>query len=90
MLRRERHAHRLPSLVRGANVGSTSRVSDLSQRKFRRSEGSGVLIGDPLREGSNASSTNRRPITELWGAENSFFRMRWLSQTLRRERHAHK
>ncbi len=27
-----------------------------------------MLIGDPLSEGSSASSTNRRPITELWGA----------------------
>ncbi len=31
-----------------------------------------MLIGDPLGEGSNASSTN----SELWGADNSFFRMR--------------
>ncbi len=36
------------------------------------SEGSGMLIGDPLGERSNASSTN----SEFWGAENSFFRMR--------------
>ncbi len=36
------------------------------------SKGSGMLIGDPLGEGSNASSTN----SEIWGAENSFFRMR--------------
>ncbi len=35
-----------------------------------------MLIGNPLGEGSHASSTNWRPITELWGAENSFFRMR--------------
>ncbi len=33
---------------------------------------SGMLIGDPLCEGSNASSTNK----ELWRAENSFLRMR--------------
>ncbi len=31
-----------------------------------------MLIGDPLGEGSNASSTD----SELWGAENSFLRMR--------------
>ncbi len=30
--------------------------------KLRRSEGSGMLIGDPLGEGSNASSTD----SELW------------------------
>ncbi len=40
--------------------------------KFRCSDGSGMLIGDPLGEGSNASSTN----SELWRAENSSFRMR--------------
>ncbi len=37
-----------------------------------RSEGSGMLIGDPLGEGSNVSSTDN----ELWRAENSFLRMR--------------
>ncbi len=31
-----------------------------------------MLIGDPLYEGSNASSTDN----ELWRAENSFLRMR--------------
>ncbi len=34
--------------------------------ELRRSEGSGMLIGDPLDEGSNASSTNN----ELWRVEN--------------------
>ncbi len=43
-----------------------------NERELRRSEGSGMLIGDPLGEGSNASSTDN----ELWGAENSFLRMR--------------
>ncbi len=43
-----------------------------NERELRRSEGSGMLIGDPLCEGSNASSTNK----ELWRAENSLFRMR--------------
>ncbi len=40
--------------------------------KLRRSEGSGMLIGDPLVEGSSASSTDG----ELWRAENSFLGMR--------------
>ncbi len=44
---------------------------------FRCSDGSGMLIGDPLGEGSNASSTK----SELWRVENSSFRMR--AQTLR-------
>ncbi len=43
-----------------------------NERELRRSEGGGMLIGDPLGEGSNASSTEG----ELWGAENSSFRMR--------------
>ncbi len=34
-----------------------------------------MLIGDPLGEGSTASSTDN----ELWRAENSFLRMRWKS-----------
>ncbi len=43
-----------------------------NEKELRRSGGSGKLIGDPLGEGSNASST----YNELWRAENSFFRMR--------------
>ncbi len=48
------------------------------ERELRCSEGSGMLIGDPLSWGSNASSTNEESdlITELWGAKNSFLRMR--------------
>ncbi len=42
------------------------------ERKLRCSEGSGMLIGDPLGEGSTASSTDNEP----WRAENSFLRMR--------------
>ncbi len=38
-----------------------------SDWELRCSEGSGMLIGDPLGEGSNAGSTN----SELWGAEDS-------------------
>ncbi len=40
--------------------------------RLGRSEGSGMLIGDPLVEGSSASSTDG----ELWRAENSFLGMR--------------
>ncbi len=61
-LRRERHAHRWPSKVRGAMLA----------RPIRSSEGSGMLVGDPLGEGSNASFTD----SELWEAEDSFLRMR--------------
>ncbi len=43
-----------------------------SERELRRSEGSGMLIGDPLGEGSSASSTDGK----LWRAENSFLRER--------------
>ncbi len=40
-----------------------------NERELRRSEGSGMLIGDTLGEGSNASSTD----SELWGVEDSSF-----------------
>ncbi len=43
--------------------GSGELISQ-NEREHRRSEGSGKLIGDPLGEGSNASSTDN----ELWGA----------------------
>ncbi len=51
-----------------------------NERKLRCSEGSGMLIGDPLGEGSNASSTD----SELWRAENSFHRMRGNSDAQKR------
>ncbi len=41
-------------------------------RPIRSSEGSGMLVGDPLGEGSNASSTD----SELWGAEKLILHMR--------------
>ncbi len=84
MLRRERHAHRRPSMVRGAMLARPTRRATYhralgsvelipqNERELRRSERSSMLIGDPLCEGSNASSTNK----ELWRAENSFLRMR--------------
>ncbi len=43
-----------------------------NERELGCPEGSGMLIGDPLCEGSNANSTSK----ELWRAENSFLRMR--------------
>ncbi len=62
-----------------SNASSTNKASDLSQssggggaEKLRHSEGSSMLIGDTLGEGSNASSTD----SELRRAENSFLRMR--------------
>ncbi len=48
-------------LSEGSSASSTDnelwRVSH-SERELRCSEGSGMLIGDPLSEGSNASSTD--------------------------------
>ncbi len=59
----------------GSNASSTNKERDLSQssgeRRTLRSEGSGMLMGDPLGEGSNASSTD----SELWRAEKSTLRM---------------
>ncbi len=43
-----------------------------NERELRCSEGNGMLIGDPLSEGSNVSSTD----SEFWRAENSFLRLR--------------
>ncbi len=54
----------------------------LGAEKLGRSEGSGMLIGDPLVEGSNASSTDG----ELWRAENSFLRMRGTQLPMRSSR----
>ncbi len=50
--------------------------------KLGRSEGSGMLIGDPLVEGSSASSTDG----ELWRAENSFLGMRGTQLPVRSSR----
>ncbi len=50
--------------------------------KLGRSEGSGMLIGDPLVEGSSASSTDG----ELWRAENSFLGMRGTQLPMRSSR----
>ncbi len=47
-----------------------------------RSEGSGMLIGDPLVEGSSASSTDGEP----WRAENSFLGMRGTQLPMRSSR----
>ncbi len=53
-----------------------------SERELRRSEGSGKLIGDPLVEGSSASSTDG----EIWRAENSFLGMRGTQLPMRSSR----
>ncbi len=50
--------------------------------KLGRSDGSGMLIGDPLVEGSSASSTDG----ELWRAENSFLGMRGTPLPMRSSR----
>ncbi len=50
--------------------------------KLGRSEGSGMLIGDPLVEGSSANSTDG----ELWRAENSFLGMRGTPLPMRSSR----
>ncbi len=69
-LRRERQAQRWPS-----GWGEQCWLDQQGERpitelwgavKLGRSEGSGMLIGDPLVEGSSASSTDGEP----WRAEN--------------------
>ncbi len=85
-LRRERQAHRWPS-----GWGEQCWLDQQGERpitelwgaeKLGRSEGSGMLIGDPLVEGSSASSTDG----ELWRAENSFLGMRGTQLPMRSSR----
>ncbi len=92
--RRERHAHKWPSMVRGAMLARPTRRATYHRAEnsfvrmrgeLRRSEGSGLLIDDPLDEGSKASSTStssggRRTHSSEWEE----------AQTLRRERYAHR
>ncbi len=54
----------------------------LGAEKLGRSEGSGMLIGDPPVEGSSASSTDGEP----WRAENSFLGMRGTQLPMRSSR----
>ncbi len=86
MLRRERQAHRWPS-----GWGEQCWLDQQGERpipelwgaeKLGRSEGSGMLIGDPLVEGSSASSTDGEP----WRAENSFLGMRGTQLPMRSSR----
>ncbi len=64
--------------MRGAKLALPARALEggelipQNERKLRRSDGSGMLIDDPLGEGSKVSSTD----SKLWRAEHSFSRMR--------------
>ncbi len=95
--RRERHAHRWPSIVRGAMLARPARRATYhralrsgelipqNERELRRSEGSGLLTGDPLVRGAMlalpiTSSGEQRTHSSEWEG----------TQTLRRERHAHR
>ncbi len=73
--RKERHALKMTLSSEGSNASSTNKESDRSQssgerinsdtqneRELRRSEGSSMLINDPLGEGSNASSYRQRAL----------------------------
>ncbi len=57
--------------MRGAKLARPARALEggelipQNERKLRRSDGSGMLISDPLCEGSSASSTHE----ELWSGE---------------------
>ncbi len=71
MLRRERHAHRWPSMVRGAMLARPTRRATYHRalgsgelipqngRELRRSEGSGMLKVTLYGEGSNTRSIRR-------------------------------
>ncbi len=108
MLRRERQAHRWPS-----GWGEQCWLDQQGERpitelwgaeKLGRSEGSGMLIGDPPVEGSSASSTDGEPwrrrthsseweeLSYQWGAlERRTHSSEWVgTQMLHRERHAYR
>ncbi len=91
-LRRERHAHGWPSrwgeqcwLYQQRALGSGKLIPQ-NEGTFRRSKGSGILIGNPLKVRGvmlalpTASSGERRTHSSEWEG----------TQTLRRERHAHR
>ncbi len=67
MLRREQHAHRWPSLVRGTVLAKEelwrAENSSLRVRGLRRPEGSGMLIGDPLWWGGAVLARPTRRVT---------------------------
>ncbi len=65
-----------------AQKGAALSQSSGGAEKLGRSEGSGMLIGDPLVEGSSASSTD----SEHWRAENSFLGMRRTQLPMRSSR----
>ncbi len=85
-LRRERQAHRWPSgwgEQRWLDQQGERPITELwGAEKLGRSEGSGMLIGDPPVEGSSASSTDGEP----WRAENSFLGMRGTQLPMRSSR----
>ncbi len=68
------------SLCRSEGSGTITEL--WGAEKLGRSEGSGMLIGDPLVEGSSASSTDG----ELWRAEDSFLGMRGTQLPMRSSR----
>ncbi len=89
-LRREQHAHRWPSgwgeqcgLYQQRALGS-GKLIPRNEWTFRRSEGSSILIGDPLIRGAMLAP----PITSSgeWRTHSSEWEG---TQTLRRERQAH-
>ncbi len=102
-LKRERHAHRWPSKVRGVMLAWLTR-----RATHDGALGSGELIPQNERnsdaqkgvtcswvtlygEGSNASSTNKESdLSQSSGERRTHYSEREGTQTLRRERHAHR
>ncbi len=85
-LRKERHAHRWPSGWGEQcwldQEGEWPITELWGAEELGRSDGSGMLIGDPLVEGSSASSTDGEP----WRAENSLLGMRGTQLPMRSSR----
>ncbi len=64
---REWHAHRWPSMVRGTMLALPTMLRRERHAHWWHSMVRGAMLVDQQGE---------RPMTELWGAENSFLRMR--------------
>ncbi len=67
MPEREWHAHRWPSMVRGTMLALPTMLRRERHAHWWHSMVRGAMLVDQQGE---------RPMTELWGAENSFLRMR--------------
>ncbi len=95
---RERHAHRWPSMVRGGSASLTSKELWKAENSFLRmrgnldaQKGAACSLVTLYGEGSKASSTNKESDLSQSSGGRRTHSSEWEgTQTLRRERHAHR